>query len=52
VAQALQKGYDVTAVVRNPDKLAIRDSKLTVSKYYLANNIINNLSYTMLNRQL
>ncbi|XP_018013589.1 flavin reductase (NADPH) [Hyalella azteca] len=30
VAQALQKGYDVTAVVRNPDKLAIRDSKLTV----------------------
>ena len=33
VKQAIQKGYGVTAVVRNPGKLLVRHENLKVRKY-------------------
>lgn len=32
VNEALKRGYEITAIVRNPDKIAVKDSNLTVKK--------------------
>ena len=48
VQEALERGHEVTAIVRNPEKLvkSVKDEKLTVILYFSVNIFyFNNTSY-------